>query len=209
MATFAALAEVIWTQLENRPLYPLAELFANGLNPAMNLLALKNPTLLTTRIETTLSASSLFLDLRTIAPRCQAVTRVLLGRADGNQIATSLGQFLPLQRTTRQSLAALHPHWLRAVGTPRTYFMLGSTLLACWPRPAADVNLTVWCAMMPRAATLTTQTVSPELDESVHDQIADLATALLRIKEGRGDTEKAVDQIAALLGLDAEPQGTA
>lgn len=205
MASFADLAEAIWTQLENRSLYPLPELFANGLNPAMRLMTLMQPGLLTQRIAATMPAYALVLDLREVAPRTHRVLRVLLGTAGADIPQVTSSHFVPLHWTTREALTRLYPAWLRTIAMPQKALLLGPHLLALWPRPPVDVGVTLTCAMVPTPATLMNQADRPDLDASVDDRLVDIATALLRMKEGQGDTEPALQQLSALLGITPPP----
>jgi hypothetical protein len=202
MATFAEMAEAIWTQLENRPLYPLAEVCANGINPAMRLMALMAPYLLMEWYEVTLPAYSLTLDLRQHAPRTHRILRVLRGAAGGDTPQQTLGAFMPLLPTTLDALSSAHPDWLRRTGLPTSYFLLGKHGVACWPRPPVDVLLTLTCAVVPTAATPETQRQTSAFDATLHDRVIDVAVQLLALKEGHGETEAALERLAALLGLE-------
>jgi len=201
MATFAALAEAIWTQVENRPMFPLAEIYANGLNPAMTLLALLHPAWCMQRTVATLPALSLTLDLRQLAPRTHQVLRVLLGRYPGDGAAMTSGQYNPLRPTTQAALAKLTPAWLRATGVPKRWFLLGAYLLAVSPRPIVDMDMTIISAVIPQRATLDTQTLSPGFDAVHDDELVDVAVALLRLKEGSVETLQALQQLPKRLGL--------
>jgi hypothetical protein len=209
MATFAALAEAIWTQLENVPMFPLAEVYANGLNPAMTLLALLHPSWCLRRTVTTLPAYSLTLDLRQLAPRTHQVVRVLLGRAPGDVSSPTAGQYDPLRPTTHAALAKLTPHWLRATGVPRRWFLLGAHLLAVHPRPVVDMDMTIITAVIPTRATLDNQTRSPDFDAAHDDELIDVAVALLRLKEGSVETLQALTQLPTRLGLALPAQAKA
>jgi hypothetical protein len=203
MQTYTDLAEAIWTQLENRPLYPLEELLANGLNPAMALLTLLRPTLLTRRVPAVLPAYSLTLDLRVVDARAHRVLRVLLGEHGGDIPQPTAGQFRPLLATTREALARLTPTWLHTLGVPRRWFPLGAHLLAVWPRPVVDVPLTLISAVIPPRATVDTQGMRTHLDAATDDELVDLAVAMLRIKEGSVETQQGLQK---LVGLVAPPQ---
>lgn len=96
MPSFFDLAEAIWTQLEARAAYPLAEVFANGLNPAMRLLTLAYPDICTLYTPVTLAAYSGLLDLRLLVSRTVRVRRVLLGQAASDVALLTQGQFTPL-----------------------------------------------------------------------------------------------------------------
>lgn len=209
MASFADLAEAVWTQLEARALYPLAEVFANGINPAMRLMTLLKPSLLTQRVEYSFPAYSLVVDLRSVAPRTHQVLRVFLGAVGGDGFLTPAAPFVPLYPTTRHAMAHLRPDWLKSINLPRQYFWLGHQQLALWPRAPHDLTLTLTCAVVPTPATPETQQASPELDATVHDRIADLASELLRLKEGQGDTEQALQRLSTLLGIAAPAKGVA
>jgi hypothetical protein len=209
MATFAELAEAIWTQLENVPMFPLAEVYANGLNPAMTLLALLHPSWCLRRTVATLPAYSLTLDLRQLAPRTHRPLRVLLGRHPGDLPLSTTGQYDPVRPTTRDALAKLRPHWLRATGVPRRWFLLGANLLAFYPRPVVDMEMTVVCAVIPTRATLDNQTLTPDFDAAHDDELIDVAVALLRLKEGSVETLQALKQLPAVLGLAVSAQAKA
>jgi hypothetical protein len=203
MASFAAIVELIYRQVENRALYPTEEALLNGVNPAMRLLCLMDHMLHTERVAVSLAARRLTVDLRQVAARSHRVLRVLLGDATADTPALTLGQFAPLLPITRERLACLYPDWLRTVGVPSRWFLLGRHFVCVWPRPMAPVTLTLVCATVPPAAALATLASSPALDESQHAVIADLATPLLLYKEGAGEADRAVQQLRMRLG--AEP----
>jgi hypothetical protein len=201
MATFAALAEAVWTQLENRPMFPLAEVYANGLNPAMTLLALLHPSWCIARTVATLPAYSLTLDLRQMAPRTHRPLRVLLGRYPGDQALLTSGQYTPLHPTTHAALARLAPTWLRATGVPRKWFLLGAHLLAVYPRPVVDTEVTLVNAVIPTRATLNNQPLAADFDAIHEDELVDVAVTLLRLKEGSVETLQALQKLPDVLGL--------
>ena len=203
MSSFAALAEQIYTHLENRALYPLPEIYANGLSPAMRLLTLLDKSLLTQRTAVTLPAFSLTIDLRSVAPRTHQVLRVVLGDATTEVQTRTASHFTPLVPTTRERLALLHPGWLKIVRVPSKWFLLGRHLLAIWPRPMTDLVVTIIAAAVPVAASVDAQALSPEIDPAQHALLAGVAACLLMVKEGAGEAERAVQRLGELVGKEA------
>ena len=199
MATYNDLAEAVWTQVENRPLYPLAEILANGINPAMTLLTLLRPALLTQRIIATVPAYTLTLDLRQLAPRTHRVLRVLLGTQPGDVPERTHGQFTPLHSATRANVARITPGWLRTVDLPKKWFMLGAHLVALSPRPMVDIPITIISAVTPPRITPATADLPTHLDGVLNDEVVDIAVALLRLKEGKVETEQSLQKLVGVV----------
>lgn len=201
MPSMAELAEQIYTHLDNnRPLYPLAEVYANGISPALRLLCILDKSLLTQRVSVTLPAYSFVIDLRTVMPRAHQVLRVVLGDATTEVQTRTVSHFTPLVPTTRERLALLHPAWLKTVRVPSKWFMLGRNLLAIWPRPMTDMVVTLISAVVPTAASVNDQDVAPDIDVAQHPLVADIAAALLMCKEGAGESERAVQMLSTIVG---------
>lgn len=200
MSTMAELAEQVYLHLENRALYPLSEVYANGLSPSMRLLCLLDKSLLTQRVAVTLPAYSLVIDLRAVMPRTHQVLRVVLGDATTEVQARTGSHFTPLVPTTRERLALLHPAWLKTVRVPSKWFMLGRHLLCCWPRPMTDMVVTLISAVVPTAASVNAQSVAPDIDVAQHPLVADIAAGLLMVKEGAGEAERAVQMLSTIAG---------
>jgi len=207
MPTVAELLDEVALHLgRNREYYPAAEVCRSGLNPALRLLCLLDPTLATERTVVVLPAQSLTLDLRTVAPRAHQVRRVLLGAAGAAVVSRSAAHFAPLAPTTREALARRDPAWLRRTGIPDRWFPLGRHLVAAWPRPVTDHSLTLVCAVVPppvTADTLTDLSSTPALDSTQHELVARVAAAILLLKDGAGEADRGLQMLMTLFGKEA------
>lgn len=191
----------IWKKLgSNTTFYPEAEVIVNGINPAMRLLCLMKPDLLNQRVAVTLVAETSLIDLREQAPRSWILRRVMLGTMTGDAPSkTAYGELKPLLRTSIEKIS-WQRDWFSKRGTPEAYYQHGRDWIGIYKRPTADRALTLIYRAIPTAFTTNTMSDSPAFAEVWHPLIADIATALLLIKEGETQTAKARQMLTVALG---------
>lgn len=101
----------------------------------------------------------------------------------------------PLYATTLASVVATDPQWLRAVGEPKRFFMVGGTLLGVYPTAPSDtLTLALTYIAVPRIPTdREPYMVSPQWQELM----VGYAAAMLLAKEGR--YELATQQLSSFM----------
>jgi hypothetical protein len=106
----------------------------------------------------------------------------------------------------RVSLASLRGqrHWMTVFApVPTQWYTHGLTLIGLYPRNLRQVTLTLTYAALPTPLSWAVQAQIPDLPVPWHPVIADLAAPLLQLKEGRGETESAVQKMDRI--VQAEP----
>ena len=197
------LVQRIWVRLgENTAFYPQTEVVRSGINPAQRLLCLLKPEVLVQRVAATVSAEQVFVDLRTVAPRCARLDRVVLGDVMTDAPARSAyGELHDLLPTSLDKIA-WQRDWFRQRGTPRYYYLHGRHWLIVYKRPQAERTLTLIYRAIPTAFTDVNLGDSPAFAEAWHPLVADLGTALLLLKEGSTQVEKALGMLKMFFGAD-------
>jgi len=176
----------------NTRLYPDEEVVESGLNPALRLLCVFRPDALITRVTVALVAEQLTVDLRQVMPRAWHIRRVMLGTITGDDITrvAATGEFRDLRPVSLHQLF-YRRRWLAEVGTPQYYFLWGAFLLGVYRRPVTATTLTIEARAVPLPLTVATPTAVPEIQEVYHPLLSDVAEALLLMKEGVIEIEKA------------------
>lgn len=197
------LVQRIWARLGANPtFYPQNEVMRSGINPAMRLLCLLKPEALVQRVTTTVLAEQLFIDLREVSSRCARLDRVVLGDVTTDApTRTPYGELHDLLPTSLDKIA-WQREWFKQRGTPHYYYLHGRHWLAVYKRPQADRTLTLVYRAIPTAFTANTMSNTPELAEAWHPVIADVGTALLLLKEGSTQVEKALGTLRVIFGAD-------
>lgn len=194
---------------DDRVRYPEDEVIYNGLNPAQDLLALMRPHLHHTHV-VSLPAQSAFIDLYPLDPHIVDIDRVVAG--DQGFDATTeddLARHQQLEMTHLETLAGTHPRWYTTVGRPRRYYRHGRTLLGIWPRPPEAITLTIQAQCVPTGLSKEDFQRASELEASDHELIGDVAYAMLLVKEGAVEVDKAFSRLALLLQHEAMDQALA
>ena len=198
----AALAQRVYERLGREDvLYPQAEVLANGLTPAQNLLCLLEPTSYIERYVATLNIHAAILDLRSVAPRAHTILRCVLGEIPADVASFTQGEYHPIHPTTRAQLA-WRRNWWQHTGTPDRYWRLGRHMIGFYRRPIVAVSVTLVTGSIPPALTVDDLDDEPRLDPIQHPLMADVAAQLLLIKEGAGEAERAMTMLGQLLGVE-------
>ena len=191
----------IWDHLGgNTTFYVEEEVIVNGINPAMRLLCLLKPELLTQRVAVTVSAEQSFVDMREQAPRHWILRRVVLGTITSDApTKTAYGEFVDLPYMSLDQLSA-HADWFRRRGPIQGYYRHGRFHLGVYKRPEADRNITLIFRAVPTAFTTNTMSSSPAFADVWHPLVGDVAAALLLLKEGNVQIEKARGMLTQAFG---------
>jgi hypothetical protein len=198
----AQLIERVYQHLQDNHLrYPESEVVGNGLNPAQDLLLLFNPTVLHRRTLCCLPACAQFTDLRIWAPRLLTLLRVVRGDVSADRPDAPSGWLFPLE-STRLCSFSTDLAWMSREGEPTRYFRHGRYLLGVWPRPRTETHLTLIYESLAERLSLDAPEGCSELPQEMHPVIADLAAQLLLMKEGSGETDRALSQMQSLLGAE-------
>lgn len=200
----ADIINAIWLKLdENHAYYPEEEVITNGINPAMRLLTLLHPTLNTQRVLVSVGPGNPFVDLRVAAPRCITLTRVVVGDATAAVPAISGTDYRVLWPATLDAVV-WQRDWFQRQGVPNRYWQWGHHWIGVYPRPFVDVDITLIFNALPLPFTIndvTTQpSPEPEMTASWHSAIIDVGFALLLVKQGAVETEKAAAILSDTLG---------
>lgn len=199
--TGADLLQRIWLKLdENTLFYPEAEVIVNGINPAMRLIALLKPDLLTQRVAYSVLAEQSIINIRELAPRHFILRRVLVGTITGDApTKTAYGELESLRYVSMDSINA-QDDWFGQRGPLQSYTLHGRFLLILYKRPEADRTITLVFRAIPTAFSVATMGESPAFAAVWHPLIVDVATALLLIKEGATQVEKARSVLTEAFG---------
>ena len=199
--TGADLLQRIWDHLGgNTTFYVEEEVIVNGINPAMRLLCLLKPELLSQRVLVTISAEQSFVDMRESAPRHWILRRVVLGDITGATATKSAyGEFVDLPYMSLDQLSA-HTDWFRRRGPIQGYYRHGRFHLGVYKRPEADRSITLIFRAVPTAFTTDTMGNSPAFADVWHPLVGDVAAALLLLKEGNVQIEKARGMLTQAFG---------
>lgn len=193
--TLSDLINRVWQRMdENDAYFPQDVIIVNGINPAMRLITYARPHLLVRRVVFTTNANFSILNLRAIAPRYWRMLRVVAGDATGDLATPSGTDAFPLTPATLKQVR-WRRDWYVQTGTPRHYWLWGEHYLGLWPRPNRQLTFTLIFSAIPLAFTSNDVFVNPspepELPSIWHPLIGDTAAALLLIREGIGEVEKA------------------
>lgn len=165
--------------------YPEAEIVLNGLNPAQRLLCLAYPTLLQKRVALTVGPDQIFNDLRLVTPTIRKINRVVLGDVTA-ELGTPVpytGELKRLLPTTLDRLAGFN-NWMQKTGLTTKYWMHGPFWLGLYKRPMTTLTITVLYDAMPTPFVLTEPGTIPDISQTYHPILADIAAGLLLAKEG-------------------------
>ena len=191
----------VWERLgRNTVLYPPAEIIDSGLNPAQTLLVLLDHTVLTKRVAVPLIAEEAFIDLRQVAPRLLQLKRVVLGNVVTEDPSRSLGQVHDLTATTLETLRWKSQAWWRTVGVPKQWYRHGRYWVVVYPRAVSALTLTLVYTASPALFSLNDQNAVSELPVALHPLIADVGAALLLVKEGQIEGQRAMQRLGEALG---------
>ena len=199
--TGADILQRIWDHLGgNTTFYVEEEVIVNGINPAMRLLCLLKPELLTQRVLVSLLAEQSFVDMREQAPRHWALRRVVLGDITGaTPTKTAYGEFADLPYLSLDQLNA-RSDWFKQRGPIQGYYRHGRFHLGVYKRPEADRNITLVFRAMPTAFTTNTMGSNPAFADVWHPLVSDVGGALLLLKEGHTQIEKARGMLTQAFG---------
>ena len=199
--TGSDLLQRVWDHLGgNTTFYVEEEVIINGINPAMRLLCLLKPELLTQRVLVTVSAEQSFVDMRESAPRHWILRRVVLGDITGATATKSdYGEFVDLPYMSLDHLNA-RSDWFKQRGPIQGYYRHGRFHLGVYKRPEADRSITLVFRAMPTAFTTNTMENSPAFADVWHPLVGDVAAALLLLKEGNVQIEKARGMLTQAFG---------
>jgi hypothetical protein len=188
---------------DNNLFFEPAAVLSNGINPAMRLITYSKPALLTRRVPATVTGEIATLDLRTVAPRSWQLARVVLGDVTTEDPAVSGTEYRKLDPTTLESIQ-WQRDWFNRRGQVTRYWRWGDHWLGFWKRPIVSTTVTLIFRAIPLAFTTDDQFVNPspepELPAAWHPLIPDIAMALLIIKEGTVQTEKAQQILTQTFG---------
>ena len=200
--TGSDLLQRIWDHLGgNTTFYVEEEVIVNGINPAMRLLCLLKPELLTQRVAVTVSAEQSFVDMRESAPRHWILQRVVLGTMTGDTpTKTAYGEFAGLPYMSLGHLNA-RSDWFKQRGPIQGYYRHGRFHLGVYKRPEAERVITLVFRAVPTAFdTNTMSSSSPAFADVWHPLVGDVAAALLLLKEGNVQIEKARGMLTQAFG---------
>ena len=205
MATVNELIDQVWIVLDqNSTFYPPAEVIRSGINPAQRLLCLLRPDLLTHRLPITLVAGQMVIDLRQEAPRLWAIRRVTLGNVSVDPPVKSNRQLHDLTPIGLNTLQRKRAWWLHE-GPMENYWRHGREWLGVYRRSVLAETITLVYRAMPTAFRDDQLDGEPDIAEIWHTTIARVAAALLLMKEGGGEIDKALLLLQETLG--EEPFG--
>ena len=193
----------VWERLgRNTVLYPAQEVLDSGLNPAQTLVTLLNPSLITKRVAVPLIAEETFIDLRQVAPRHIRVRRVVLGNVVTEDPTASLSIVTDLAATTLATLRARSRTWWQDTGVPKYWYMHGRYMIGIYPRAANAEVLTLISTALPTLFVIDNLQAVSELPLGLHPVLSDIAAALLLIKQGHVEAERAIQRLGIYLGQD-------
>jgi hypothetical protein len=181
--------------------YTQAEMIANGLNPAQRLLCLLTPEALTQRTTITLAANEIFVDLRQSAINSWQIRRVILGTITGEDATRSNGEFRDILPASLGWMSGRRD-WFTKTGAVQRYARHGRFWLVFYRRPVQSETLTLIYRAVPTAFTTASLASTPDVQSSYHPLLADIATALLLIKEGVTESDKAVRMLSEIFGTE-------
>lgn len=200
MATVQELIDQAWEVLgENATFYPPDDVILNGINPAQRLLCLMRPDLLRSRVTVTLIPGQIFIDLRQEAPRAWDIVRVTVGDVTGDTPVANDGALYDLTPTSLKQLSRRRDWWTH-IGRVAHYWRHGRHWLGIYRRPVASTTVTVVARAMPTAFRRDQVDGVPDLAVSWHTTIATVAAALLLIKEGTTEIQKALRMLTEIFG---------
>jgi hypothetical protein len=189
---------------ENTAYYPRSDIVLSGINPAMRLLAMMRAPL-PRRVAATLGAERVTIDLREDAPRCWKLRRVVLGDITSEDPSVSGIAYRSLDYASLAGIAWQRT-WFLKEGTPTHYWRFGGHWLGIYKRPVVATTITLIFDALPLPYTVDDITnngsLEPELGDIWHSVIADVAFALLIIREGVGETEKAQSILSQTFGAE-------
>ena len=187
---------------ENTPYYPSSSIVLDGINPAMRLIAMRKVHL-TRRTTQVISAESVTVDLRQAAPRLWRLKRVVLGTITGDDPSISGTEYRRINPASLESIA-WQRDWFLHRGAVTQYWHYGQHWIGMYKRPIAATTITLIFDAMPLAFTIEDITgpsqSSPELPEVYHPMIADIAYALLIVKEGAVESTRAEQVLQLVFG---------
>lgn len=187
---------------ENSTYYPFEIIALDGLNPAQRLLSLTRAPL-SRRVTAVVGADTATVDLRTVAPRLWKLDRVVKGDATTDLPTASALSYGSLYPTSLPGLA-WQRDWLLKRGEMTSYWRWGDHWLGVSRRPFAATTITLIFRALPLAFTpgdvVTATSPESELGEVWHSLICDIAVALLLLREGAGEIEKAQQVLSQVLG---------
>lgn len=199
--TGSEILQRVWDHLGgNTTFYTEPEVIVNGINPAMRLLCLLKPDLLTQRVLVTVSAEQCIVDMREQAPRHWTLRRVVLGDITGaSATKTDYGEFVELPYMSLDQLNA-RSDWFKQRGPIQGYWQHGRFHLGVYKRPEAARDITLVFRAVPTAFTTGTMGNSPAFAAVWHPLVADVSAALLLLKEGTSQIEKARGMLTQAFG---------
>ena len=199
--TTAELIERVLDQLNRNVIfYPQAEIVTNGINPALRLLCLLKPTLLTKRAVVSLQPEEVFLDLRVLAPRSFRIQRVAIGDISNDIPVASQGRSGDLRRTSLAALRGQRDWFSKKKAFPETYYTHGLLWLGLHPRFTQALTVSLVFSALPQPLAVEQPTGEPETPRQWDSVLSDIATCILEAKEGSGEVEKAMERLSKILG---------
>jgi hypothetical protein len=182
--------------------YDPEEVTFNGINVASMLLCALKPQILVKRVAVTLEPDQTFLDMRVHAPRRLKLHRVVLGDVTGDVPVKSQGYLGDLRQATLESLAS-HQRWMAVrKDRPQVTYRHTAVWTCVWPRAVLQHTLTLIYNAQPLQLIYAPEQLSvhSEVPEAHCDLIPEIAAALLPMKEGGAQAQRAVEKLAAIFG---------
>lgn len=206
MTTFELLQRIQQRLGEQTAFYGDAELVANGLNAAQNLLALARPPLLRQRTTLSVVSDVPFYDLRETNRRILRLQRVVLGTITGDALTpdSTTGLTGDLTPIAVARLASTRSDWFTVHGPVEHYWQWGDWL-GVYPRPLTATTLTLVYDALPTPLTLAVPDGVPDMAAVYHPMLAEVAAALALIKEAGAEGQRGLADVARLLGVKASP----
>lgn len=207
--TLSDLVQYIQLKLgEQTAFYPEDEVVRGGINVAQRWLCRFYPRLLRQRLTHTVTTDLPFIDLRTVLDgsgvragnRIRKVRRVMIGDVSGDaptrNAATS--ELRELRRASLMRLAH-RQGWMREKGKIDYYWLWGEYWMGLYRRPIDTTTVTVIFDAVP--VPLVNDTDTPDVQASVHRDIAEIAAGLLLAKEGAPDGVRGIIKATEAVGL--------
>jgi len=181
--------------------YTEAEVIANGINPAQRLLCLLRPDALSQRTTVTLSTNEVFVDLRQASIATWQIRRVVLATTTGENASRSNGDFRDILPVSLNWLMGRRD-WFTQKGAVTRYARQGRFWLVFYKRPVQSETITLIYRSVPTAFDMTDLASEPDIQSSYQPLLADIATALLLMKEGAAETEKSVRILSEIFAVE-------
>ena len=98
---------------------------------------------------------------------------------------------------------------MRKRGDVTKYWLHGLLWLGLYKRPIGQVTITIMFEATPSVLVLSNAAQEPDIQETYHAVIAEIASGLLPMKEGMPYAERGLQRIATALNLQQKKEGAA